>query len=234
MARMRVFNTGKFAEKVTALAAYDQTVITSLYQSPVNREAINRGAAFVIKNYFEGYMDSKARQDSKAYHHVYEFNRTGQSDSRLFKASVTSNPAAAVISFNFTPAKNPNKYGYSFPNKAEVMESGKPIRVTPKKDEYLKFTLSDGRFVTSKQSVIAHPGGPDVKGSFESTFREFTSSQGQLVLKKFGYFERIERGLIEKRRVVIPRINSGRVQGMIQQAQMDAKLIAQGVSTYYV
>lgn len=233
MAKLKVFNPGKFSEKVMALATYDGTVINSLYLSPTNRESINRGAAFVVKNYFNQYLDMQARSNPKAYHHVYEFNRTGDSNSRLFKATVTSNPTAAVLSFSFTPAKNPNEYGYSFPNKATVMEEGSTIIITPKNSEYLKYALKDGRFVTSKKSVINNPGGPYVRGSFESTFREFNNTQGQLVLQRLGFFRKIERGLAEKRRVVIPRINSGRVSSMIRQAQTDAHLIAQGVSTYY-
>ena len=229
----KAFNTGKFSEKVMAIASYDGTIISDLYLNPTNKEKINRGSAFVIKNYFNEYMDLKARQNTQAYHHVYEFNKTGERNSRLFKATVSSTVDGAVLSFNFTQAKNPNKQGHPFPNKAEVMENGETIIITPKRGKYLKYSLEDGRFVTSTKSIVRNPGGDDVKGSFETAFRDFTKTQGLQVLQKFGFFKRIERGIIEKRRLVIPRINSGAVTNMIATAKKDADIIAQGVSTYY-
>jgi hypothetical protein len=229
----KAFNTGKFSEKVLAIASYDGTLISDLYLNPTNKQKINRGAAFVIKNYFNEYMDLNARQNSRAYHHVYEFNKTGNRDSRLFKATVADTVDGAVLSFNFTQAKNPNKQGYPFPNKAEVMESGETIIITPKRGKYLKYSLEDGRFVTSTKSIVENPGGDYVRGSFEAAFKEFTKTQGLQVLQRFGFFKRIERGIIEKRRLVVPRINSGVVTNMIATAKKDADIIAQGVSTYY-
>lgn len=230
----KAFNTGKFSEKVLALATYDGTIINSLYLNPENKEKINRGAAFVIKNYFINYMDMQARQNPKAYHHVYEFDRTGQKDSRLFKANVTSTIDGAVLSFTFSPAKIPNSQGYEFSNKAEVMEKGDPLVILPKRGKYLKFKLEDGRFVTTTKSVVQSPGGTAVRGSFETTFRTFMNTQGLQVLQKFGFFRRIERGIETKRRMVVPRINSGIVSNMITAAKRDADIIAQGVGSYYV
>lgn len=229
----KAFNTGKFAEKVMAITSYDGTLISDLYLNPTNKQKINRGAAFIIKNYFNEYMDLKARQNSRAYHHVYEFNKVGQNDSRLFKATVTDTVDGAVLSFNFTQAKNPNKQGYPFPNKAEVMENGETIIITPKRGKYLKYSLEDGRFVTSTKSIVENPGGDYVQGSFEEAFRNFTKTQGTQILQRFGFFKRIERGIIEKRKLVVPRINSGIVTNMIATAKKDADIIAQGVSTYY-
>jgi len=230
---VKAFNTGKFAEKVLAITSYDGTLISDLYLNPTNKQKINRGAAFIIKNYFNEYMDSNSRQNSKAYHHVYEFNKVGERNSRLFKATVTDTVDGAVLSFNFTQARNPNKQGYAFPNKAEVMENGETLIINPKRGKYLKYRLEDGRFVTSTQSVVENPGGDYVQGSFEAAFKNFTQTQGVQVLQRFGFFKRIERGIIEKRRLVVPRINSGIVTNMIATAKKDADLIAQGVSTYY-
>lgn len=234
MATTKAFNTGKFAEKVSALATYDGTLITDLYLSQDNKNKINRGAAFVIKNYFDNYLDMKARQNRKAYHHVYEFNRTGEKTSRLFKGNVTSTIDGAVLGYTFTPAKYPNNQGYPFPEKAEVMEKGEPLIIQPKRRKYLKYKLSDGRFVTTTQSVVESPGGSEVKGSFESTFNSIVVAQGSQILSKFGFFRKIDRGIQEKRRLMVPRINSGIVTNMISKAKNDANMIAEGVTAYYV
>ena len=173
MAKLQAFNTGKFAEKVVALATYDSTIITQLYQNPINKTKINRGAAFIVKNYFNEYMDSRAKGSPSQYHHVYEFDQVGQSSARLFSPTVLDTPGGAVLKYTFKSAKMPNREGYPFPNKAEVMENGETIIVTPKKSRYLTYQLSDGKFVRSTRSVITDPGGPGVAGSFEKTFYQF-------------------------------------------------------------
>jgi hypothetical protein len=230
----KAFNTGKFAEKVMALSTYDSMILQNLYINPVNKQKITRGAAFFLKNYFNEYVDSRARQSPNSYHHIYEFDQTGKSTGRLFKAIVgNTGEGSSTLTYTFTPAKMPNRDGYPFPNKATVMEEGETIVVTPKRARYLKYELDDGRFVTSEKSVINNPGGPEVRGSFESTFRTFMAGQAQAVLEKQGYYRRIEQAMITKRRLVIPRINAGSVAVAADRAKIDAMNIASGVLSKY-
>lgn len=231
----KVFNTGKFAEKVISLTTYDSTLLNNLYLNPVNKQKINRGAAFLIKNYFNEYMDAKARQNPIVYHHVYEFNKTGDKGARLFKTNVTSTPdGSATIIYNFTLSKEPNKEGYVFKNKAEVMENNETIVINPKTKEYLKYTLEDGRFVTSKQSIVENPGGPAVARSFETTFSKFMAIQPAIIIEKFKFFDFVERGIIQKRKSATPRLNKGIISDARTLAKIDSDQIAEGVSTYYV
>lgn len=230
----KAFNTGKFSEKVLALSSYDSTILQSLYINPVNKQKINRGAALLIKNYFNQYVDSRARQNPSAYHHVYEFDKTGNQSARLFNAIIgNSGDGSAIITYSFTPAKDPNPEGYPFPNKAEVMENGETIIVTPKKARYLRFEINDGQFVTLEKAVIRNPGGVQVKGSFESTFRTFMASQASPLLERFGYFKKIEQAMINRRRLMVPRINSGMTTDAIKRGKMDAMAIADGVVSTY-
>jgi hypothetical protein len=81
---------------------------------------------------------------------------------------------------------------------------------------------------------VQSPGGTEVKGSFESTFNRVVATQGSQILAKFGFFRKIERGVQERRRLVVPRINSGIVTNMLSIAKRDATLIAEGVTANYV
>lgn len=233
MAKLKAFNTGKFEEKVIALSMYDSTVLTQLYQSPDNRRKISRGAAFFVKNYFEQYMDSKAKSMNKEFHHIYEFGRTGDKNSRLFKGAVIDAPAGATINYSFINAKVPNRFGYDFPRKAEVMETGNPVTIRPKRKQYLKFKLEDGRFVTTKQSVVKEPGGP-VAGNFTKEFNRFMAVQAAKILEKFKYYQMIEAAMIGKRRLVIPRINAGMTADAVKRAKIDADQIANVAGVRYV
>lgn len=231
---MQLFNTGLFSEKILAMSTYDSMILQNLYTSPINKQKITRGAALLLKNYFDQYLDMRARQNPSAYHHVYEFEQTGNPSSRLFKANVTNTAdGSAFINYSFTLAKNPNEEGYAFPEKASVMESGQTITITPKRGKYLKYKLSDGRFVTSEKSIVENPGGPEVSGSFEQTFRNFMAGQANVVLEKFRFFNKIEDAMIIKRRLMIPRINSGMVADAAARAKADADNIANGVTALY-
>lgn len=231
---VKVFDTGKFSEKILALSTYDGTILKNLYVNPVNKQKINRGAALLIRAYFNEYIDSRARQNPSAYHHVYEFDKTGDSSARLFESKVINSlDGSAVINYTFRPAKDPNREGYPFPNKAEIMESGQTIIITPKKSRYLRYTLEDGRFVTSERSIVTDPGGPQVKGSFGSTFMAFMASQGGSLLQRLGFFQKIEQAMINKRRLMIPRINSGITADANMRGKMDAMNIADGVVSSY-
>lgn len=231
----KVFNTDKFAEKVISLTTYDSTLLNNLYLNPVNQQKINRGAAFLIKNYFNEYIDAKARQNPTSYHHVYEFNKTGDRNSRLFKANVSSTPdGSATITYNFTPAKEPNKEGYVFSNKAEVMENNETIIINPKTKQYLKYTLEDGRFVTSKQSIVENPGGPAVAKSFETTFSRFMATQPGVIIEKFKFFDFVERAIVQKRKSATPRLNKGIISDARMLAKIDSDQIAEGVNAQYV
>ena len=225
MAKIKAFNTGMFPEKVMALSTYDSVILTQLYQSPDNRRKISRGAAYLVKNYFDSYMDSKARSFTDQFHHVYEFNRPGDKNSRLFKATVIDAPLGATIKYSFSQSQVPNKFGYKFDNKAEVMESGKTVIVKPKSGQYLKYRLDNGQFVTSKESVIRNPGGP-VAGNFTKEVNRFMAVQAAAILEKFKYYQLIEGAMIGKRRLVIPRINSGMVAHAAKRAKVDADQIA--------
>jgi hypothetical protein len=228
------FNSGKFMEKVSALAIYDSVILQDLYKNPINKQKINRGAAFLIKNYFDQYLDSKSRQDKDSYHHVYEFDKTGDSGSRLFKAVVVNTgDGAAVINYSFTAAKEPNREGYPFPNKADVMESGETVKILPKRGKYLRYVSKNGTFVTSEMSVIPNPGGDFVKGSFQTTFNRFMGSQASFVLSRARYFETIEQSIIQERRLAIPRINKGMTADAAKRAQISAaRITSRVVATY--
>lgn len=234
MAKLKAFNTGKFSEKVLALSFYDSTILKNLYENPMNKQKINRGAAYIIKNYFDQYIDQRAKQNPDAYHHIYEFDKTGQPGSRLFKGVISNSLDSAIITYTFTAAQEPNRDGYAFPNKAEIMEEGRTLTITPKRGKYLKYALEDGRFVTTEKSIVPDPGGPLVAGSFEKTFNQFMNTTGKTILDKFGFFKKIERSMIEKRRMAVPRINSGIVTDAINTAKRDSDQIAGGVASYYV
>ncbi len=132
------------------------------------------------------YIDSHARMNPSALHHVYEWGQTGNPNGRLFK--MDSKASKRVIRFTgkfLVSSSVPEGGTEAFKNKAEVMENGIGVLIEPK-GSVLAFE-DDGETVFTANAVyVAHPGGDEVAGSFaavvESFFGEYFTTA---ILKPF-------------------------------------------------
>lgn len=120
------------------------------------------------------YIDARARMNERSLHHVYEWDKVGNENGRLFKFDVNANKYTINISGEFLPSKTKRaKSSEPFVNKASVMESGISVVIEPKKSEVLAFE-DDGELVfTTKAIYVDHPGGDEVSGSFGRVVDDF-------------------------------------------------------------
>jgi len=229
MVAIKPFDDGKFAAKVIALTKYDRSILTNVHRGK-NRSMIEAGAAKLLLRYFEFYVDARARSNPSMLHHVYEFDMTGKMEARLFRGKVSESPVGAIISFSFKTSKVPNRFGYMFYSKAQIMEDGTTVIIKPKNSKYLQYRLKNGRFIkTQKPSVVPKPGG-EVKNNFRNEFDQFTAIQVNKVLADVRFFERINDKIAESRDRIVPRINSSTLSNFAAQAALDATVIAMGAS----
>lgn len=119
------------------------------------------------------FIDSNARVNPDALHHMYEWSKSGSPDARLFDINyiVTSRG----LSFNSEFRQSTSvKSGSNVPfyDKARIMENGIPVRISPKRAESLAFDL-DGKTVFTKREVIVDNPGGDVAGEYEKIFSSF-------------------------------------------------------------
>ena len=131
------------------------------------------------------FIDSQARIKPRSLHHVYEWNKTGQTTSRLFKLNkLESTGLSFKIDYEFTPSKTsvPSKNRkqtsrYVFTNKASVMEKGLPIIIRPKSSERLVFEI-DGQAVfmpKGKSVTVKSPGGRASTNQFDLAYSRYFS-----------------------------------------------------------
>jgi hypothetical protein len=120
------------------------------------------------------YVDTMARVDQNLLHHVYEWNRVGSPDARLFDINYVVRGDGLSISSTFkqsSSVKNGSKV--PFYDKARIMEQGIPVTIKPKMATALSFE-SDGETVFTKKDIqVSNPGGQAVQGGFEETFNRF-------------------------------------------------------------
>ena len=185
--------------QISAAVYYQANVISKLVTSKKVHDMFRSVIFNQIEKDFGEYMDAQARSKPRSFHHVYEWKKSGNPGSRLFKLRLIGQEEFSFrFDYEFLPSKSsvPNQFKkrrHVFANKASVMEAGNGLTISPRNAERLVFE-SDGMtvFMPKGQSVfVRRPGGSSVKNAFGLQYSRFFS--GQLVnqsIKKSG-FQRI-------------------------------------------
>lgn len=127
-----------------------------------------------VKEKLNEFIDSNARVNPQALHHVYEWYQTGSPNARLFDIEYTVSNLGLSLKSTFTQSSS-IKAGSTTPfyDKARIMEAGIPVTITPKKSNVLVFEDNGETVFTSNSVTVQDPGGREVEGSYESTFDSF-------------------------------------------------------------
>ena len=131
------------------------------------------------------FIDSQARTRPQSLHHVYEWGKSGQSNSRLFKLNkIESTGLSFRLNYEFKPSRSSvptknrfQKSRYIFKNKAQIMENGMPIIIRPKSAERLVFEI-DGEAVfmpKGKSVTVKSPGGRASSNQFDLAYSRYFS-----------------------------------------------------------
>lgn len=187
--------------QISAFLYYQANVLAKLTTNKAFQNSFKKTIFDQINKDFGDYIDASARVKPSSLHHVYEWNKVGQDNARLFKLTKTNVDGLSFkVSYEFklsklsVPSKNKKqKKKYIFANKASIMEAGMPVIIRPRSAERLVFEL-DGItvFMPKGSSVtVKSPGGRGSSHQFRISFGRYFS--GQLVnnsIKSSG-FQRI-------------------------------------------
>lgn len=126
------------------------------------------------KEMLEAFVDSNARVNQDALHHVYEWYQVGNPDARLFEISFSVKSDSLLIESSFTQSSSISRGSKEpFYDKARVMESGMSIVIRPKSADYLSFEVGGETVFTPNPVSVPSPGGSETTGSFQRTFNSF-------------------------------------------------------------
>lgn len=182
--------------QISAALFYKTNVIAKLISNKQFQNSFNHIIFNQIEKDFGEYIDSKARTSYKSFHHVYEWGKAGDVDARLFQLNKVSDLGLGfTLNYNLLESKSfvrssNSNHRYVFVKKAEVMENGKTVVISPRNSERLVFEINGYMvFMPKGQSVtVTKPGGAATKNSFLSAYKHFFT--GQLVnlsIKKSGF-----------------------------------------------
>jgi hypothetical protein len=183
--------------QISAFIYYEAQVVAKLTNNKAFQNKFKTVIFDQIDKDFGDYIDAQARVKPKQLHHVYEWDKLGSPQARLFKLKRTdSGELSFKIGYEFKPSKsfakgnkNSNRR-HVFIEKASVMESGIPLTISPRAAERLVFEVNDYTVFMPKGAsvLVAKPGGVGVKNSFQAAHKVFFT--GNLVneaIKKSGF-----------------------------------------------
>lgn len=164
-------NDAKFMKDMNNIIKYSEGFL----------EGVNAGKAKMLSNVgkasievIKQYIDSSARVNPQALHHVYEWYSVGSPEARLFDIVYSVNGAGLSIRSQFRQSSVIKK-GSTVPfyDKAKIMESGVSVTVKPRNGSVLAFEDGSETVFSRKPVTISNPGGDNVQGSFEAAFDSF-------------------------------------------------------------
>jgi hypothetical protein len=130
-------------------------------------------AKMSVDGFYE-YLDQLARVNPGMLHHVYEWGRVGDSNSRLFELKKSISKNNVIITSEFLNSETPSDTSNQpFYEKARIMEEGIPVVIQEVEAQALFFEIDGVEYFRAGPIVIENPGGPEVRGSFVNQFEEF-------------------------------------------------------------
>lgn len=188
--------TESITAQISAAVYYKAAVLDKLDSHPGFKNKFSSIIFNQIEKEFGEYIDSKARTSPKSLHHVYEWKKIGKKEARLFSLNKMDAPGLSFkVSTNFLPSKSmvptgKGKHRHVFISKASVMESGKPVIISPKYSERIVFEI-DGRVVFMPKGssvVVKRPGGAGTTNQFYlATNQYFRGNMVNLAIKNSGF-----------------------------------------------
>lgn len=189
--------------QISAYMYYNVQVISKLTSNAAFKNRFNEVIFNQIQKDFYEYVDAQARVKPKTLHHVYEWEKTGDPGSRLFKLNkFNSEGLGFSMTYEFLPsksfAKSEGNRRHVFIKKASVMEAGMPLKIAPRYSKRLVFETNGYKvFMPEGASVtVKRPGGVGVKNSFVMTYsRFFKSNLVNLSIKRSGFQQLFNRSM---------------------------------------
>jgi len=196
---MRVMlNTKEFEKKLENLYKYSSGFL----------DGVQKGKSIFLKNLgmttievLKQYIDSEARSNPKALHHVYEWYQAGSPSARLYDFDYTVSNLGLSFKSTFSQSKSlASNASVPFYNKAKIMEEGIPVIIKPTKANKLAFEVDGQTIFTSSEVTVNNPGGEYVEGSFEKISDQFFNIYfKQSFLRSSGIYDYIKNPVLYKK-----------------------------------
>lgn len=119
------------------------------------------------------FVDANAKMSPELLHHIYEWEKVGSPEARLFDIDYAISGAGITFTSSLKQSSS-IKQGSNVPfyNKAMIMEQGVGVTITPKKSSVLRFAIDGQEVYTSREVRVENPGG-QTQGQFDKVISNF-------------------------------------------------------------
>jgi hypothetical protein len=119
------------------------------------------------------FVDVNAKMSPELLHHIYEWERVGSPEARLFDIDYKISGIGITFSSSLRQSQSiKNGSNVPFYNKAKIMEEGVGVTIRPKRANVLRFEINGQEVYTSQEVRVDNPGG-QTKGQFENVLNNF-------------------------------------------------------------
>jgi hypothetical protein len=194
------FNSNQFLREISNVLEYSIGFTEGAKLAKTN---LLNGIGKKTVEMLKAFVDSNARANPSMLHHIYEWNKTGSPSARLFDITYSVNTRNISFQTSFTQSQSV-KRGSSEPfyNKAQIMESGKTVIVTPKNGEVLRFEENGEDVFTKSPVIITNPGGDGVAGAYQDVLNSFFNNYfSQSFLQSSGIARYIKNPMSYKKNI---------------------------------
>jgi hypothetical protein len=165
-----VIDSRQFQKEINNIMQYSAGFLEGVERG---KSALYIGLAPKIAEMASQFIDVNARMSPELLHHIYEWEKVGSPEARLFDIDYK----ITGIGITFTSLLKQSssiKNGSNVPfyNKAKIMEEGVAVTIRPKKASVLRFEVDGQEVYTSREVRVDNPGG-QTTGQFNNVINNF-------------------------------------------------------------
>lgn len=206
-----VFNSKQFTKDMKNIMDYSFGFLEGVQRGKVT---LYRTLGPQISEYASQFIDANAKVSPELLHHVYEWDRVGSPNARLFDIDYTISNIGLTFKTSFKQSTSiKNGSNVPFYDKVRIMEDGVTVTIKPKKAKVLAFDINGEEIFTPNPVIVTNPGG-QTRGQFENTINNFFGVYfRQSFLKASGLQEKLKYPKVYKKNLAAGK-RTGRSMGI--------------------
>jgi hypothetical protein len=165
-----VIDSRQFQKEINNIMQYSTGFLEGVERG---KSALYIGLAPKIAEMASQFIDVNARMSPELLHHIYEWEKVGSPEARLFDIDYKITGVGITFTSSLKQSSSiKNGSNVPFYNKAKIMEEGVAVTIRPKKASVLRFEVDGQEVYTSREVRVDNPGG-QTKGQFNNVINNF-------------------------------------------------------------
>jgi hypothetical protein len=165
-----VMDSKQFQKELNNIMKYSTGFVEGIQKG---KSAFYLGLAPKIAEMASQFVDVNARMSPELLHHIYEWEKVGSPEARLFDIDYKISGIGITFSSSLRQSQSiKNGSNVPFYNKAKIMEEGMGVTIRPKRANALRFEIDGQEVYTSREVRVDNPGG-QTQGQFEKVLNNF-------------------------------------------------------------